>query len=324
MSKRRRVLVVGLVLLALAVYFLARPVAPRALASRPNPARGYADALRRVDALRAEDGAAISGECGTKLMTHGHRTNRVIVMFHGLTNCPAQFDSLGQLMFARGANVLIPRLPRHGLADKMTTELAHASARELCALTDRVIDAAHGLGDSVTVVGLSIGGVMAAWAAQERPDVDRAVLIAPIFGVKQAPGRWTPVVTRLALAAPNVFVWWDDKQKQALAGPKHVYPRFSSRSVAATLYVGASTRAAAARGPATCRSVVFITVGSDNAADNRMSARVARDWRAHGTPEVIEYEFPAALGLNHDVVDPQQVGGDPAKTYPVLTRLIWP
>lgn len=33
----------------------------------------------------------------------------------------------------------------------------------------------HGLGDSITVAGLSLGGVMIAWAAQEGADIDRAV-----------------------------------------------------------------------------------------------------------------------------------------------------
>jgi carboxylesterase len=277
-----------------------------------------------VDSLRSLDGTAVASECGTELLTHGGRTRRVIVMLHGLTNCPAQFDSLGRLSFARGANVLIPRLPRHGYANRMTTELARLNAHELCAFTDRVIDAARGLGDSVTVVGLSIGGVMAGWAAQERADVDRAVLIVPIFGVSRAPGAWTPVVARLAGAAPNVFVWWDDKRKQNLGGPKHVYPRFATRAVAATLYVGAAVRSGAARNRAACRSVALVTVGGDDAADNNLAAEVLQSWRDHGTPGVIHYHFRSALHLSHDVVDPEQSGGNPSITYPVLTRLIGP
>jgi pimeloyl-ACP methyl ester carboxylesterase len=324
MKRGRVVLFLSLALLALAAFFLARPLAPHDLASHPRPARDVDEALRIVDSLRSLDGTAVATECGTELLSHGGRTRRVIVMLHGLTNCPAQFDSLGRLSFARGANVLIPRLPRHGYANRMTTELARLNARELCAFTDRVIDAARGLGDSITVVGLSIGGVMAGWAAQERADVDRAVLIAPIFGVSRAPGAWTPVVARLAGAAPNVFVWWDDKHKQNLGGPKHVYPRFATRAVAATLYVGAAVRSAAARNRAACRSVALVTVGGDDAADNGLAAEVLQSWRDHGTPGVIHYHFRSALHLSHDVVDPEQVGGNPSITYPVLTRLIGP
>ena len=310
--------------LALTAFLLARPLEPGRLVSHPSPVRDYAQALLLVDSLCAADGPAISTECGTKLMTHGRRTGRVVVMFHGLTNCPAQFDSLGRMAFARGANVLIPRLPRHGFADRMTPELARLNARELCEFTDRVLDAAHGLGDSVTVAGLSIGGVMAGWAGQHRADVDRAVMIAPIFGVLRAPGRWTPVVARLAAAAPNQFVWWDDKRKQDLLGPRHVYPRFATRSVAATLYVGAATTAAAARQKPACRSVVLVTVGGDDAADNAMATGLMNTWRQRGAAEVIEFEFPGVYELSHDIVDPEQVGGDPVLTYPVLMRLILP
>jgi carboxylesterase len=144
----------------------------------------------------------------------------VIVLLHGLTNCPAQFDSLGRLSFARGANVLIPRLPRHGLADRMTRALAYTDVPELCAFTDRVMDAARGLGDSVTVVGLSTGGVMAAWAGQQRADVDRAVVIAPLLGLGYAPGPLTPAAARLMRSLPNLFVWWDSKARERLAGPR--------------------------------------------------------------------------------------------------------
>src|SRR5437868_14139511 len=168
----KRNVVYALVLVALSVALLVRPLVPRGLESHPRPAADYAEALRLVDSLRAADSPAIAPECATLLLSHGARTTRVVVLLHGLTNCPAQFDSLARIAYARGANVLVPRLPPHGFADHMTDELARVDADELCRFTDRVLDAAAGLGDSTTVSGLSIGGVMAAWAAQERSDVD--------------------------------------------------------------------------------------------------------------------------------------------------------
>ena len=324
MTTRARVLLLLSAVPLLTASYLAWPLEPREFPSKSEPAHDYPEGVRIVDSLRAMDGESIASACNTTLYTHGHRTRRAIVLLHGLTNCPAQFDSLARMSFARGANVLIPRLPRHGYADRMTTELALVTAKELCAFTDRVIDAAQGLGDSVTVVGISVGGVLAGWAAQERADVDRAVMIAPIFGVIQAKGTMRRIATRLALAAPNQFVWWDDSAKVNLGGPKHVYPRFSTRSVAATLYVGAITRAQAGRRPPASRSQGLVTVAGDEAADNDYARELLREWREHGAATVYEYEFPAALRLNHDVVDPDQVGGNPALTYPVLTRFIGP
>ena len=321
----KRIALSVLTLLALVTAWLASPLQPRGLESHPRPSRTYEEAVRVVDSLRAVDTPAISSECGTELLTHGRRTAHVVVLLHGLTNCPAQFDSLALLAYARGANVLVPRLPHHGFANRMTDELARVEARELCAFTDRVLDAASGLGDSVTVAGLSIGGVMAAWAAQERTDLDCAVVIAPMIGWARAPGPWrASMLTRAGIALPNAFVWWDDQRQLDLPGPQHVYPRFSTRSVAATMLLGAAVCTDAARRAPASRSQVMITVGGDIAADNGAAAALVRAWRACGAREVRRYEFPAALHLNHDVVDPEQVGGNPALTYPVLMGFIAP
>ncbi len=321
----RRRLLAFLILPALLVAGLFLPLSPRGLVSHPRPARTYEDALNRVVALQAEDDPRISPECRTTLYTHGRRVRQVIVMFHGLTNCPAQFDSLARLAFARGANVFVPRIPRHGFGDRMTDQLAHADAREWCAFTDSVIDAARGLGDTVTVVGLSVGGTLAAWAAQERPDVERVVLIAPMIGVAKAPGAWTPVVARLTALLPNLFVWWDGKKKTEVAGPKHVYPRFASRAVAATLLVGGATMQSAQHEAPGAKRAALITVGGDQAVDNGAVAELGRLWEKSRPGTVtLRYEFPAERHLSHDVVDPEQAGGDPPFTYPVLERAIGP
>jgi carboxylesterase len=320
----KRLLIALLLVLLGLIFWLARPLPVHGLESRSHPSRDYAEALIRVAELSAEDSPAIAPGCRTLLLTHGHTTSRVIVLLHGLTNCPAQFDSIAMLSFERGANVLVPRLPRHGCSDRMTNELALLNADELREFTDRALDAARGLGDSMTVAGLSVGGTLAAWAAVERRDVDRAVLIAPLFGVAVAPGMLTPVIGRLAALAPNFFMWWDPRVRENLGGPRLVYPRFSTRSIAATLQIGAVTLERARREGAACRSLAVVTVGSDLAVDNGQSAELVRACLARGNRDVETYEFPKTLGLNHDVVDPDQVGGQPALTYPVLMRYIGP
>lgn len=319
----RRTLGAALILLILFGVWLVLPLPRGGLAPDPHPVAGYAEAVRLVDSLRGAETSAIATECGTQLRTHGRPTAHVVVFLHGLTNCPAQFDSLGRMSFARGANVFIPRLPRHGFADRMTDELAHSDAIELRAFTDRVLDAAQGLGDTVTVAGLSVGGTLAAWAAQERTDIDRTVLIAPMLGVEKARGRWTPVVARLTATLPNLFIWWDDKVKQELPGPRHVYPRFSTRSIAATLKIGWMALGNALKTAPGCRSLAMVTVGGDIAVDNQLCEDMVAAWRRHGV-NVVAYEFPDSLKLNHDVIDPEQVGGNPSITYPVLSRLIGP
>jgi alpha-beta hydrolase superfamily lysophospholipase len=318
-------LVVLAVLIAAAAVVLMRPLEPAGLAARPDPARDYEEAVARVHALEAEDGSDVdhASGCGTLFLTHGHRTERVVVFFHGLTNCPAQFDSMARLVHGLGANVLVPRLPRHGLADRMTDELARIDAGELRACTDRAVDVARGLGTHVTVVGLSVGGTMAAWAAQHRSDVDQAVLIAPLL---EPPGGWPEplerAATRLAATLPNTFVWWDRERHENLRGPRHVYPRFSTRAAAASLLLGADVRAEAEakRRPPGCRNAAFVTVEGDRAVGSRAIHALAAAWRARGA-RVESYEFPATVARNHDVIDPEQVGANPGATYPPILRL---
>ena len=319
----KRLLAVVLVALAAAAVLLLRPPGTHRFPSHPHPAADYEDALQRIAESGAPEGPEIAPECRSRLLTHGVRTARAVVLLHGLTNCPEQFRALGERLYGRGANVYIPRLPEHGLADRMTSALARLDARAMCTATDQAVDIGRGLGDSVVVVGLCIGGTMAAWAAQERADVVRAVPIAPLQGLARARGPLTLPAMNLMLALPNQFIWWDGKLKTNLPGPKHVYPRFSTRSVAQTLLLGTAVEADARRAPPAAGSIVVITVGSDVAVDNAAVARLARVWRSHGA-RLTTYEFPAGLHLNHDIIDPEQVGGNPALVYPVLLDLIAP
>ncbi len=322
--KRLGLVLLVVALIALGAVFLARPLAPRDLGAHPRPASTYEAAVGRVVELVAADDASIAAECRTLFLSHGRAARRVVVLLHGLTNCPAQFDSLARLVFDGGANVLVPRLPRHGLADRMSGELSRTDARELRDFTDRVVDAAGGLGGEVIVVGLSVGGTMAAWAGQNRTEVDRVIVIAPLL----APPRLSPplsrAATRLAVALPNWFVWWDAKRKQDLPGPRHVYPRFATRAAAASLVLGAAVLDQATRAAPHCRSAAFVTIEHDPAVGNAAAAALVRSWRERGGREVRAFEFPESLRLNHDVIDPDQVGARTDLTYPVLLDLIDP
>ena len=91
--------------------------------------------------------------------------------------------------------------------------------------------------------------------------------------------------------------------------------------MAAALVLGAAVLEDARQRTPGCESAAIVTVGGDRAVGRASTSELARLWRGHGI-EVTEYEFPRSLGLNHDVVDPEQVGARTDVTYPVLMRLI--
>jgi hypothetical protein len=61
-----------------------------------SPARTYAEAQARIAALRALDDATVRPGSGTAFRSHGKKTARAVVFYHGYTNAPPQFDRLGE------------------------------------------------------------------------------------------------------------------------------------------------------------------------------------------------------------------------------------
>jgi carboxylesterase len=315
-------IVIGLGVIALALVYLAvRPPSFAGLESHPRPAAGYAEAVQRVEAIQAPEATGHNPLCHTQLLTHGETTRRAVAFIHGYTNCPLQFLTLGQQFHDLGYNVLILLMPHHGLEDRMTDAHRQLTAEELTVYVDEMVDIARGLGEHVTLVGLSGGAVVAAWAAQTRPDLDRAVVMAPAFAFKRIPRATTVLVTNLALLAPDVLMWWDPIHKDA-GRIAHVYPRFSFHGLAQQLRLGFATIALARRAAPGARSILVITNAHDGSVNNGATADVVADWRAHGARDVRTYEFPAELGLEHDMVDPGQPYQKVAAVYPKLIELI--
>ena len=54
--------------------------------------------------------------------------------------------------------------------------------------------------------------------------------------------------------------------------------------------------------------------------NNDLTGQAGAKWRAHGA-DVETYEFPASLGLDHDVIDPNRPEQQIELTYPVIMGL---
>lgn len=316
----RRVLLLLAAVIALALLWLLRPLEPVA-APAYRASADYDEAIGRLFDLLERDSLALHEGCGTTALLTGARAPRAFVLLHGITNCPLQFAEIAESLRAGGDNVLVPRVDHHGLADRMTTELASLRAEELTALVSECVGIAAGLGDTVVVAGLSTTGVATAWAAANLAGVHRAVVIAPAFAPPWKPAWIAGPLTRLALRLPNRFVWWDDAKREDLPGPTQCYPRFSTRAMGQFYRLGEDVMRDLARHPVRAREVAIVTTLADHAVDNgRARAFAARC--AAPSVRVSEYAFPAAANVVHDMIDPRQVGERTSVVYPVLLALL--
>ena len=280
----------------------------------------YAEAVRIAAGIQDLDGPNVNVVCRTRLYTHGRRVDRSLVLLHGFTNCPQQMDALGRQFFERGWNVFVPRYPRHGYTDRLNTSIAELRAEHMIALANRSADVAAGLGERVTIAGLSLGALLTGYLAQTREGIDRAVLIAPMLGLKPIPGPLLSAASRLAPRLPNFYMWWDSSMKDRL-GPPYGYPRFSTHAYAALFEVGRLVVASARAAGPKARSTVVVTNAAEPRLDNRFTYRLIESWRAHGA-DIDTFEFPIADELPHDLIDPGNSAQNTALVYPVISRLI--
>ena len=158
----------------------------------------YAESLRRfTTATTQEKARAVVDSKHTQLLTHGNTTQKAVVMFHGITADPSQFNGLAKHFFDAGYNVYIPLAPHHGTANKK--DHGAVTARELVDFVNQSITTATGLGEHVGVVGLSGGGVLATWAGEYRPEVTRVLALSPFYepAPEKAPKWQLPLLRKL-------------------------------------------------------------------------------------------------------------------------------
>ncbi len=263
----------------------------------------FEEACRAIDSIIAAERAdtRLDPTCLTRLMTHGAPTDRAIVFYHGFTNCPKQFESLGERFFAAGYNVYIPRLPGHGYLDKMTDALARVTIEEIMASATDAARAAAGLGERTHVAGISMGGILAETVGMSET-LASATGISPFLAIAHVPMWLDTIIAWVLKLLPNFFLWWDPRTKadNPLA-PPHAYMRYPSHLLAGQLLEsGRLQREAKKHLPAARVSCLFLNV-HDPAINTKTADRLYDRWERNGARVLREH---LDLGtLPHDIID---------------------
>jgi carboxylesterase len=293
------------------------PINTGSLPSTPQPTRDHAASVARLEAVEVAERDSTMEDARSALLDHGGPTPRVVILVHGFTNSPRQFRELGRLLYDRGYNVLIPRLPEHGLRGGDVGALKTITAERYRDYADQAVDAARGLGDSVLVVGLSAGADVAVWIAQHRPDVTRVVAIAPAVSLARVPTLLDAPVMNLMMRVPNLTF----HQKPDTLRP-HAYFGVSTRALGQTLRFGAIVMNDVERSGPAVHDLAIVLNGNDHTIDAAPPLRMAELWRDRDKVRTVVYRFDAGLRLPHDVIDVSQRCGLPDVVYPVVIALL--
>ncbi|HEY5257632.1 MAG TPA: alpha/beta fold hydrolase [Candidatus Baltobacteraceae bacterium] len=280
----------------------------------------FARALERLERFQQRDGDRIGAAGRTLALVHPSRTPRAALLFHGLTASPMQFGNVARALFERGYNVLVPRLPRHGYADRMSTALASLTVDELKDAAEQSLEIVRGLGRRVTVSGFSVGGLLTSWIAQ-REDVDRAVPLMPFLGVIGVPDWLAAKLAALALRLPNAFLWWDPIARERQM-PAHGYPRYPTHAVARAYLLARELLEACATQAPLAREIVVVNNRHETTVSNRAIALLVRRWRERRR-DIETFAFDD-LPFSHDVIEPLRHAWILEKVYPRLLRILAP
>ncbi len=315
-------LIILIVVLLLVALFYVLPINDYP-ADTDKPVSGdYSKAVSKIQEVKNQDDSKISNECKSDFLDAGKKTEKVIILFHGFTNCPAQFSILKQDIAALGYNVYIPRLPKHGYKDVMTEDFKNLEGARLTAKVSESIDIATGLGDQIIILGISGSAVLTNWALYNEPEVDEAISISPlIVPVYFQPWNVRPF-TKFIQTIPNIFIWWDSEAKnQRTEGPMYAYPRFSTRAMGEFLEIGIDLDKDLVRNKnqkkvdLSGKKLYLVTTSGDTAINNEAVYDHALYWRDQEGLTVKEFEFESSLGLSHDTIDPNNPQANPEVTY---------
>jgi esterase/lipase len=290
------------------------PVEPPPAPATPPPS--YEEAIATITRRQAVEDSIVVAGGRTLLLTHGARTPRVFVLLHGFSDLPDQFAVVGQHLFAAGDNVYIPRLPHHGERRAPVRALGRVRAPELARFGDSTIALARGLGDSIIVMGLSAGGVIAGSIAQYHPEVQRAVLIAPALGASTLTDNQEHAVIILASKLPEIT-----RTNAPIDTTRPDYVQgITTHGLAQVLLLGQQVRDESDHLTPGAKEMIFLLNEADRTVSEGAAMEVAQRWFEHGA-RVGVYRFGAKLKLQHNVMEIDARGGNVKLVFPVIEAL---
>ena len=310
-------MLVALLVLGIITAFVAVPIDTHSLRAEPHPVADYAGAATTLAVMHGRDSGIVMPDGASLALLHGARTPRAVVLIHGLTNSPRQFQELAQRLYERGDNVIVPRLPLHGLLPGNVDVLRDVTAERYRSFADSAVDIARGLGDTIIVVGLSAGGNVAVWIAQHRADVARVVIIAPALRLARIPHMLASPALNVLERVPNYTM----RQTPDTLRP-HAYFGVSTRALGETLRLGASVMEDADRDAPLVRDITMVLNDNDRTISVATALALAERWRKRDGVVLSVHRFDQSLQLPHDLIDVSQRCGRPELVYAVVLALV--
>ena len=263
---------------------------------------------------------ALSLQAGSE--TRLYRTEQrppkgTIVMYHGMTAGTWQYELLAKRFQEAGYHAYVPRMPGHGLKDAEgkpdSSQMPLTSEyQRYMAYGEETYQQARALGAPIHVMGLSVGGNVALYVAEQHPEVKSVVAFAPFLRVKTGSG-----VFDSAYFLDNVLFgagggtldrlnhgWGTECEADEAAGKRAGHCNFKLGNINSAMRLGGEVIALA---PQLKSPTQFFVTATDDAADEAAIKQVYE--QAGGAARNGWYYYPAEEGIPHPMLHPAEDKG---------------
>ena len=146
------------------------------------------------------------------------------------------------------------------------------------------------------------------------------LLIAPALGLTRHEGtRLQKLVALLLLLLPDMRKDWYGVDP---AAPGYAYPGFSTRALGQILRVSMATFAEAFEHAPRVQDVALVTSKSDEVVSDFLAWQLIGLWRTKGLLKFTAVDFPKAMEIEHDMIDPGHKNQQIEIVYPVIVSLL--
>ena len=224
---------------------------------------------------------------------------RGALVLHGFTGNPQSMRGLALALADAGLSVELPLLPGHGtaIADMVTTTWADWSGA-----AESAYEGLAARCESVAVVGLSMGGTLAAWLAERHPEIAALALVNPLLS---PPDEGTVSFVQAMLDGGDEVAPGIGSDIAMEGAVESAYPELPLRAALSLFDAAAAVEAELAS--VTCPVLVF-TSTQDHVVDPKSSELLVA--RAKGPVEQVTLErsyHVATLDYDKDEIEARTV-----------------
>jgi carboxylesterase len=272
--------------------------------TRKVPEERFEHALEAFEAMVSREADDVAEQWGSRLHHHDRPTSHAFLLLHGFTNCPAQYARIAESLHTAGANVLSPLAEGHGRADGSPHSLSSLTADGLARWTAEMVELAGALGDRLTIVGFSFGGVCAAWAARHCDEVAEVILLSPAYLPWGYPLRAARLLPHLSRVLPERYLWWDPVRRERMITAPYVYRQLSSRGIGSVFELGQIAWRSPATRETDLERVVLVINEGDIAISQPAAWQSFEDTLVPLAAHTEVYRLASKLHYPHDYIDP--------------------